>query len=287
MSDGFMREHRAHKVEKERVKHLCHGGYASGGRVDVGEKQYKRSLGEDAAPVAELGKPPKRRSDRPMRAKGGRVKGGKGKGHTNVNVIVAPSGGPQAGLGPKPIMPPPGLAPPPPMPPPMAAKPPMPMPPPGAAPPGMPPMRAKGGRVPHDVKEPPRKVAKVGKIESAKHKSEGTDTLAGPTTDQALTKRMAAKNAIRGGQYAKGGKVNAGANETGKTGVGFRLPVQHSGNKDDTQNIGRKKPMTYATGGPIYSDGMAGEDMGPKLPAGSRSGLARIAKAHRMAGKAH
>jgi hypothetical protein len=99
-------------------------------------------------------------------AAGGRAgfaKGGRAKGKTTVNVIVAPQGGGAGGPPPPPMMPPPGAMPPP-MPPPQ--RPPMPppqagpsvnvMPPSGAAPmgaagappPGVPPgMRKRGGRV--------------------------------------------------------------------------------------------------------------------------------------------
>ena len=80
---------------------------------------------------------------------------------------------------------------------------------------------------------------------------------------------------------AKGGKVVAGADERGKTGIGFRLPVQHSGNKDDTQNIGRKPVITRATGGPIYADGREGKDMGPEFTGGARGGIGRAEKAKR------
>ena len=91
--------------------------------------------------------------------------------------------------------------------------------------------------------------------------------------------RIGADGKVSG--FKKGGKVVAGANERGKAGIGFRLPVQHSGNKDDTQNIGRKSVITRATGGPIYANGKAGKDMGPDLGGGSKGGTARIEQAKR------
>jgi len=99
----------------------------------------------------------------PTRAEGGRVgraSGGrtsKGKGKTNINIIIG-AGGEHPGGGPPPMPPPmpppPAAGPPPPPKPPMGMPMPMPMPmggggmgaPPGM-PPGGPPMRARGGRV--------------------------------------------------------------------------------------------------------------------------------------------
>ncbi len=224
---------REDKVAKRRVssiagvnagppKSYCSGGnavkgYAAGGAVEGPVK------GEIATRAG--GGKVKARSDRPNRAKGGSVKGpkfgGKAKGHkTNVNVIVAPSGGAQAGLGPKP---------------------PMPMPPPPAAPPALPPMAAKPPMPPMP---------------------------AGPGAPPAMPMR------------ARGGKVSA-ADKKGVTGIGDRTPIQHSGNKSDTQNIGRKDVITKATGGAVEHSAK----MGPKFPGGGRGGMARLEKAHRQAGK--
>ena len=82
---------------------------------------------------------------------------------------------------------------------------------------------------------------------------------------------------------AKGGRVKGRdeADIKGLTGIGDRTPVQHSGNKSDTQNIGRKPVITKATGGPVEHSAK----MGPKLVGGGRGGMARLEKAHRQAGK--
>ena len=287
-------EHRQHHHEKERVSHLCGGGYAKGGKVHGDEAEDKKFMKKElkASAFKDGGKKPKARADRPHRAKGGRVKHKGGK--TNVNVIVAPSGGPKppvAGLGPAPAP-----APAPAAPPPMAAKPPMPMAP-GAAPM---PMRKRGGGVhskQHDTKEPVRH-HKGGKGPVEAHNkllpAATTNTLAGPSTDKRGTEKNAAQDAkrevlvrARGGRASENGGMN-GADKQGRTGIGFRLPVQHSGNKDDTQNIGRKKPITYATGGPVYADGREGRGMGPDMDgAGARGGKARILKAERASRQTH
>jgi len=85
-----------------------------------------------------------------------------------------------------------------------------------------------------------------------------------------------------GRAYKDGGAVGKKslADKKGVTGIGDRTPIQHSGNKSDTQNIGRGPVITRAAGGPIYSDGAKGKQMAPKLPAGSGGGKARKAKAH-------
>lgn len=140
-----MNAHRAHKVEKERVHHIAHR--ASGGGVHADEKadmaMLKRVVKKTAMKVH--GEKPHHRADRAHRAHGGKVKGKKGQ--TNVNVIIAPQGGHQAGLAGA-GMPPMAAAPPP-----AAAMPHPMMPPPGAGgppgmPPGMPPpgMHKRGGR---------------------------------------------------------------------------------------------------------------------------------------------
>ena len=89
--------------------------------------------------------------------------------------------------------------------------------------------------------------------------------------------------------YAKGGKVEgkkSAADKRGLTGIGERTPIQHSGNKSDTQNIGRGPVITKATGGPIYANGKEGEDMGPNFHAGANSGIGRL-RQNKMARSQH
>lgn len=194
----------------------------------------------------------------PMRADGGsvrpradkvsRAKGGRVKG-TTVNVIVSPKDTPAA---------PPMAA----MPPPMPPKPPMMPPPPapgmnpgagGMPPPGIP--HAMGGRA----------YKKGGAVKSMK---------------KSKSLKMSGEKHKR----AAGGPVNAAA-QKGKTGIGDRTPIQHSGNKSDTQNIGRKAVITRATGGPIYADGAKGKQMSwnkPSMGIGGGGGKNRIAAAKRQ-----
>ena len=61
-------------------------------------------------------------------------------------------------------------------------------------------------------------------------------------------------------------------------------PIQHSGNKNDTQNIGRGPAITRATGGPIYADGAKGKQMAWLKGDGAGGGKARLAKAKREGG---
>lgn len=77
---------------------------------------------------------------------------------------------------------------------------------------------------------------------------------------------------------AAGGPVNA-ADQQGKTGIGDRTQVQHSGNKSDTQNIGRGPVITKATGGPVYSDGKNGKQMAWLKGVGAGGGEGRLKKA--------
>ena len=288
---------RADKIQKGRVDHITRG-YAAGGGVHSDEaediklirkKVKKTALRADGGGV-------KARADKVSRAKGGRVKKG-GHSKTNVNVIVAPSGGQ------KPPMMPPG-APPAPMagvgaPPPMPPKPPMMPPPPGAAgmPSGMggmpPPMvphadggRAykKGGAVKGKMsgekkhsKKPFKMKADGGKVPMPKPRPEGKEPQPSDMYEPDQVKRLEK-------QRARGGPVSA-ADERGKTGIGMRTPIQHSGNKSDTQNIGRKSPITKATGGAIYSDGRMGKQMSwnkPSMGLGGGGGKEREAAAKRL-----
>lgn len=144
--------HRQHKIEHSRVGHITRG-YAAGGAVcEAPSKpgELKKTYPKRDSQAVEGGSA-KERLDRPgraMRAKGGRV--GKHKG-TNVNVIVAPQGGPHPGLAPPAGVAGAPMASPPMAPPPRPAMPPPGMPPPGGPPmagppPGMMPPRKAGGR---------------------------------------------------------------------------------------------------------------------------------------------
>ncbi len=265
MSGHPFREHRAHAHERDRVskiagKHSEPKHYARGGSVHDDEAEDRALIRKEvkSSALKEDGKKAKHRADKSTRrAKGGRVHKGKS-AKTNVNVIVAPGGqkppmgAPMAG-----IAPPIAAAPPMPPKPPMAAPAPGPMPPAGLG--GMPP-RAKGGRVHEDME----RHHKGHKIETGSHAKHAKGVMEMP------------------GKRARGGKVEEGkkslADKRGVTGIGERTPIQHSGNKSDTQNIGRGPVITKATGGPIYADGRAGKEMGPKLNAGSNSGIGRMRK---------
>ena len=106
-----------------------------------------------------------------------------------------------------------------------------------------------------------------------------------------------------GRAYARGGPVSL-ADKKGVTGIGDRTPIQHSGNKSDSQNIGRGPVITKATGGPITSEGLMNANagrhkpkgealfgekgpMGPKMPAGAASGKGRKFLAHQYNPKGH
>ena len=56
--------------------------------------------------------------------------------------------------------------------------------------------------------------------------------------------------------------------------------VQHSGNKSDSQNIGRGPVITRATGGPIYANGKMGAQMAWLKGVGAGGGKGRLKKAH-------
>lgn len=260
--------HRSHQHERDRVSKIAGQSskpkcYARGGSVHGDEAEDRDLIRKEvkASALKSDGKAPKQRADKPARrANGGKVKGKSGK--TTVNVIVAPSGGdkppmapPMAGMGPPPAMPP--MPPKPPM-----AGPPAPGGPPMAPPPGlggMPPPRAKGGRVHADME----RRHKGEKIETGSHGKHAKGAMDIPS------------------KRASGGKVEGKkslADKKGVTGIGDRTPIQHSGNKSDSQNIGRGPVVTRATGGPIYSDGRPGKDMGPNLHAGARSGIGRLKK---------
>lgn len=262
------REKRADNVMRERVSKIAGASpkparYARGGSVHSDEAEDRALIRKEVKSSAlkdEGGKAKHRADKAARRARGGKVKSKGKSAKTNVNVIVAPSGGakPPMGAPMAGIAPPAGAAPPMPPKPPMAALPPgAPMaPPPGLG--GMPP-RAKGGRIHADME----RHHKGHKIETGSHARHAKGVME------------------MHGKRARGGKVEGKeslADKKGVTGIGERTPIQHSGNKSDTQNIGRGPVVTKATGGPIYADGRAGKDMGPNLNAGANSGIGRLKK---------
>jgi hypothetical protein len=189
-------------------------------------------------------------------------------------------------------------------------------------------MRKKGGRVKHhgggSSHDVVRHHPEHGPLEVKAHRgARGINHIPGPKRDNKLfgfeNVKAATPQAKRdvygdGKPRATGGAVEgkkSAADMKGVTGIGSRTPIQHSGNKQDTVNIGRgpvitrsnggnvpasggrdrfealervgkgyqPKPMTpnKATGGPIYSDGRAGKQMGPNVHAGN-SGVGRMRK---------
>lgn len=273
-------EHRAHKHERARVHDLVgvheevrgHHQRARGGHVshsdEAEDKAIVRKMVKKKALRADGGAVKARSDKAPRRARGGKVHHGKGHSKTNVNVIVAPGAGkaPMAGVGAAP--------------PPMAAAPPMPPRPP-MAPPTAPGPGAVG--LPGPGGMPMRKHG--GKVESDHHiESRGTSHLSskrkgGHLFGKANMNKLSTANGDLYGDshmkgYATGGSV---ADKRGVTGIGTRTPIQHSGNKSDTQNIGRGPVITRATGGPIYADGRANKHMGPHIGAGN-SGVGRLRK---------
>jgi len=219
-----------------------------------------------------------------FRARGGRTK--HKKSGTHVNVIVAPQhhpapmgGPPPGGLPmppPRPPMagPPPGGPPgmPPGMPPPGVGGPPG-MPPGGMPPrPGIPPMGAGPGMLPGMRRDGGRAYKHGGHV----HGDEAED--------RALVKKMLAQHDKKQHRAAGGGVTpTQKGTKVFNAGIKAGTPVQHSGNKMDGQNMGRAKPVTYKTGGKVYSGNMEGgykpkEQMAPKLPGGAGGGEARLAK---------
>lgn len=252
-------EHRQHKVERKRV-HEMTKGYASGGAVHADEAADKKLIRRTVKKTALKmdGEHPKHRMDR--RARGGRTKS-KGKG-TNVNVIVAPQhamgGAPgmagMPGAPPHPPMAPPAPPPAGAMPPPGApAMPPGAMPPrPGMIPPQGMPIRAKGGRIQSGTATESYPVPKMKKIMSG-HPKFGRD------------------------EYAKGGAVKSGP--AWEEGLKNGTQVQHDDGKNDGNNIGRGRQVTFWAGGKVEAP--KGVAKATKLPGGAGGAKARLAKEHR------
>lgn len=242
-----MNEHRDHLVQERRVGHITKG-YASGGRVHSDEAEDKAMVKHMVKPGAlkAHGGKVKHRADRPHRAHGGKV--GKGKG-TNVNVIIAPQGGPAMpppGLGGLP----PGVPPRPPMPAPGPAGPPMAGP--GPMGPPMPP-HASGGRA----------YATGGAVKDGPAWKEGLreGTQVQHTDGKKDGKDIGRRRVVT---FMAGGAVEHKKGGMGPTGAGS----------------GHGKHLAARKGNPIYSnDG----PMGPHLDGGSGGGVAKKEMAHRAA----
>lgn len=234
-SHAELRE-RAHSGHSERLRER--GGHSDGGHISHEDMkadkkeidgEVRKAFGQHdaqlhggrktrlklkAGGVAE-GKSTHHRLDR---ASGGRAKKG-GKGHTSVNVIVAPQGGAGAagapgmppGIAPHPMMPPAGppmggagaLPPGPGLPPGMPPRPPMAGPPPGGPPPGMAP---PGGMPPR----PPGMMNRGGRTHRASGGKLGHDGEAGSASGLGRLEKIKdyGKNAddVMPGERKRGGK---------------------------------------------------------------------------------
>lgn len=291
-------EHRAHKHDKARAHHLVRH-YASGGAVHSEVGEHEEDVREDKAmikgalhkhekklhkgePLTPLkhgghvdGKKPKHHlGKRAHRARGGRTR------HKGKTVINIHAGGPHA-LGGAPPMPvpmpgpavPPPAALPPPGPPPGLGGPPPGLgagPPPGLRPP-MPPMRARGGKVPGGVRDqgPGDKMPEnpPGWTESAKHK----------TPVQHLEAKGTEKSNLGRGKpvtYAHGGKVKNASNAVHEAPAFGGKPT-----------VSRASPTVKPVGGQTRVSQPQKADGGhfANIPAGGKSGIGRLQKAHRAA----
>lgn len=81
-----------------------------------------------------------------------------------------------------------------------------------------------------------------------------------------------------GRAYAKGGRVGVNkGSAVYEAGVKAGTQVSHSPGKNDLKDMGRGKPITYATGGAVEHPAKGA--MAPHLPGGAGGGEARLAKA--------
>jgi hypothetical protein len=293
-------DHRAHKHEKARVKHIT--GHSGGGRAHYADGGAVRESDDDVledkaiakkavhkhekklhrgAPMTALkdgghveGKAPKHHlGKRAHRAKGGRTHH---KGKTIIN-IHAGAPGAAAGGAPMPVPmagPPmaPPMAPPPGGPPPGLGGAPPGMRPPGMPPPGMPPMRARGGKVAGGVRgqgpgdkmpqDPP------GWKESAKHKTkvQHSDGKGDEAKDMNRPKPVT---------YARGGHVKNASNAVATAPTHGAKPA-----------VSRASPQAKPVGGMPRVSQPEKPDGGNfrNIPAGSKSGEGRLEKARAASG---
>jgi hypothetical protein len=84
-----------------------------------------------------------------------------------------------------------------------------------------------------------------------------------------------------GRTYARGGGVKSGPAFESSIRAGTQVQHNESG-KTDQKDVGRGKPVTYATGGPVEAP-RGKKGMAPKFHGGAHGGLARLQKASRAA----
>lgn len=250
--------HRQHKHEHDRVGHITRG-YASGGAVHDDEAADRKLFGKmirahDKKKHRAHGGAVAQRDAQAVEGgaakermdRPGRARGGRApkKSGNHVNVIVAPQGHAMGGPPMAPGLGGAGAA--------MMPPPPHPMPPPGGPPmggPGLPPGMPPGG--------PP---------------------MGGPPgmPPPGMPPRRAG-----GRTYARGGGVKSGPAWESSLRAGTQVQHNESG-KTDQKDVGRGKPVTYATGGAIEAP-KGHKGMAPKLGGGAHGGMARLQKAHRAA----
>jgi len=85
-----------------------------------------------------------------------------------------------------------------------------------------------------------------------------------------------------GRTYATGGGVNSGT-KVFNAGRAAGTQVSHATGKNDQKDVGRGKPITYATGGPVFAQSTG--QHGPKFKGGGGGGEARLQKESRAARK--
>ena len=278
---------RQNKVEHSRVAHITRG-YATGGAVksDATAPKLARASGGAVNTPVISGAGVKARQDRPGRARGGRAPQ---RSKTNVNVIIAPQGAPQAGVAPSPAMAAPPMPKPPMMPPPgppMGAGPmpggPMPMPPRSQG--GR--TYASGGRVKRaaggivDVlpkgavtAAAKRKLGhELGGAGSALRDQKSPSEWRGKMRDE-MDRAESISDAVP--------RKNGGAVKSGPAWEGGRkegTQVTHSPGKGDLKDMNRGRVITYKTGGRVGSEN---GPMGPKFDGGAGGGTARLQKESR------
>ncbi len=145
----------------------------------------------------------------------------------------------------------------------------------GGQPPATPPMAGAG--VPGVAPPPPRPVAPAPAVMPP--------AVGGPPPGPPmLPPGLGGLGPRRSGgrAYARGGGVKDGPAWTESMNARKKYVLPGGNNKQDGPNIGRGKPITYKTGGPVE---VPSGYMGPKFTGGGHSGMGRLQKAHRAARK--